>query len=176
MEYITSKAVEIRKDNQSYEVVNFITGKSYKVSEPVVDVLNDYYDKKDIKFIETKLLKYNFSKIDIDNLTDFLIRSEILLDSKRDQTIHVVKHIASTFDVGFKDISKLEKNQIVFLGVPYGNGNPTDNKCKDFPNDFREFSSKFLSLRSNGSNIRYRTISNITNFEKLRLIINNKNR
>jgi len=171
MEYITSRAVEIRKSNQAYELVNFITGKSYKVSEQVVDILKDYNDKKDINYLKSKLLLFNFSKPDIDNLINFLIKSEILLDSKRDQTIHVVKHTSSIFDVGFKDISNLEANNIVFLGVPYGNGNPTDNKCKDFPNDFRNFSSKFLSLKTNGRNVRYRTLSKDTDYTNLKNLI-----
>jgi agmatinase len=174
MEYTTSRAVEVRKTNQAYELVNFITGKCYKVSEQVVDILKDFKEKREINYLESKLLNSNFSQTEIDNLVSFLIRSEILLDSNKDQTIHVVKHTSSAFDVGFKDISKLEADNIVFLGIPFGNGNPTDNKCKDFPDDFREFSTKFLSLRGSGRNIRYRTFSKDTDYNNLQELIQNK--
>lgn len=168
MSYIASKAIQLKPKDTRFEAVNFITGKSYLITDVVREVIEDFRECRELNDIFSKLCARNHSRESVEKLVDFLVRAELIIQQERDHTIHVVKHGKSIFNLGFTELQNLKAGTVAFLGIPYGNGNPTDSRCREFPNSYRDFSSNHVTMRSNLEHLRFETISNEVDFSNLK--------
>lgn len=170
--YIKSDAFKYTSVDGYFEIVNFISGKAFKLSSYIVTLINFCSSKKTIEQLKDKMKEKKIPEDQIDNLINFLIINKIILTDKKDAFCDLIKDSTSCFNLGYTDINKTN-NSITFIGIPFGLGNSIDSRCKDFPQVFRDISTHFFPLNNNSSNIRKASIHSLFNPPKIEVELKN---
>jgi len=151
-QYIRSASCSIHKDDESYQIVNLISGRVYRVSPIFYGLLLFCKKWQSLKDIKKYLKNEGLTEKETVYMVNRLVESKLLLPSMEDMFDEFVKDQYSFFNVGFSDVNKVN-DKITFLGIPFGNGNCVDNRCKDFPMFFRKTTSQSLSIIENIDNL-----------------------
>ncbi len=151
--YVTSKALCYNKVCNGYEIVNFISGKSVKVSEFVKGFL-DYCDspREDV-LVNDFFSRSHVSDDDSNGLMHFLLSHKILVHDDQDALYCVCPVAHTLFGFDACDEILIPTNNIVIAGAPFGLGNSVDIGCKDFPNHVRRYIRSFFGGRKLSKNL-----------------------
>ena len=170
--FVTSKAIKIIPRESHFEVVNFISGKCFRISAPIKFLLDDYSKKQlPLTHIRKRLKQAQHEEQKVNEMIAFLVRNEILAPTHIDQTAQLTRHQTSAFGVEYIDLSKITQSKVAFVGIPYGAGNPKNNLCREFPNKFRDYTSTSMNLHNTYHDLRFETINERINFNPLLKLI-----
>jgi agmatinase len=145
-------------------LIDTISGKKFKVTKEIVDFASSYVYKKTYSQ-QNKLIIDELYKI------QFLIYSEDI--NKITYQLKLQNDPIFGFDYYKKD-DKVKN--IVFVGIPFGNGNYTSNETRKFPDFFRKMcTTQNLLFRNNFDSMNPNFISSFSQYCQNNLKINLNN-
>jgi agmatinase len=138
MIYYKAKYIEIIEKNKGdFLLINEVTLDQFLIKSHLKDLIVSFKDGADIEKCDPTL-KEELS---------FLIEKKILIEESVFGFETYNCQIPNDTYFRLKPLKQEEEkfNKIVFLGIPYGKGNPSDFRTSNFPSTFRTF-SKSISL------------------------------
>lgn len=150
-QYIRSAVFSIQKDGKDYQASNLISGRIYRISTIIYELLVFCNKWQSLSNIIEHLKNGGATEKDIACIVRKLVEAKLLLPLMEDMFDEIVRDQYSFFNVGFSDMNKIN-DKIAFLGIPFGNGNGVDNRCKDFPMYFRKTTSQSMPIIENIDN------------------------
>lgn len=169
--YVKSNAFQKRQIDDNFELINFISGKSFKINAYIMSLLDKCSSKKTFLDIKKTLLTDDFTETQIEDLMSFLVTNKLLLTNGRQAICDIVKQKTSFFDVETKDLKDIKQESVVFIGIPFGQGNDVDSDCKNFPRVFRNATMTYFPIKSQERIIRKESIHNTFNLSNLKRIV-----
>lgn len=171
-----SEAINISRipDSDFFEITNLISGKSFKVDELTLNVL--CVKKSDKVAIHKELTKIGYSSDDANRFIDQMIHSNILQSVRLDEIIEFSHYIHPLFGLNQMDIYKIFNPSICIIGLPFGNGNLVDSRCKHFPRHLRNFTNSIFGNKSIIPYIdtfNFKSISDNLDINNLRKLLSN---
>ncbi len=129
-------------EDESFKIAHIISGRQFVVDQATVEVL-DY-------FKEPQLVKEEELSTDMSKSLKYMIKGGMLveLDKQLQETYHL--KLSNNTLYGFKEYNAgVKEQQVVFIGVPFGSGNPSSSYPKYFPEHLRRYISNH-NLKLNG--------------------------
>lgn len=171
-----SEAIHITPIPESdyFEITNMISGKCFKVDSPTLKVLYTCRNSSDKECIIYELLNVGYSINEANSFFNKMINSNFLLSEDPDKIFEFIHYSHSLFGLRQSDIHKIENNSICIIGLPFGNGNFVDSRCKHFPKHIRIFTNNILGNKSILENIdtfNFKAICEPFDFEKFKNLL-----
>lgn len=171
-----SKATEVSpiKDTNSFELVNLFSGKCFKVDLSTLKLLcacEGYTDKNDL---QSKLMTIGYNYSEAISIATKLLSSNILIRDNINELIELKSYNHTLFGMKSFDMTHVPESSICVVGIPFGNGNAVDNRCKEFPKHIRNFTFNHFGNRdlfANIDNLNYNAISSSFNLQNLKRLI-----
>lgn len=162
----TSPLISVFKEDNSIVTLHHVSGKKHKITGDVNQLLIALIEPQPMKRM-IDIFQNKYSEVEMSKVITELINKEIIV-SELDCGFYVLKPNQRIFGFPeFEPIDGLEKS-VVFLGVPCGTGNHTDNRCKDFPAAIRQYIRASNIQLLKGQNYRdFKSIDAKTNFSNL---------
>ena len=145
IKYIKSRAFKDQFKGGSYEMVNVISGKSFRISTYLHGLLEFCNDWKQKEALEKKMLKYSLDKTQVGLILQNLTNSKMIVSKLSDIFCELVPQHPTFF--GMKNGSLYSgQHNISLIGIPFGCGNDVDARCKDTPRMLRKATNSFFPL------------------------------
>lgn len=145
IKYIKSRAFKSQFKDGSYEMVNVISGKSFRISTYLYDLLEFCRDWRQRETLVNRMLKDSLNQTQVELILQKLINSKMIVSRLSDVFCELVPQLPTFF--GIKNGSLYSKLHNIFLiGIPFGGGNDVDARCKDTPRILRKATSSFFPL------------------------------
>ncbi len=143
--------LKTQREKEHYKITHLISGRQYQVCEDTVNVLN-YFGSPSA--IQTADLSEAMQKS-----VQYLLENGLLIDQESKFKDTFLTHLPSKtiFNVPVYDSQKT--GQLVFLGVPFGGGNPSSPDPKRFPGFLRSFVENY-QINLNEGAINYQCLGN----------------
>lgn len=173
-----SKATDIRqiKGTNNFELVNLFTGKCFKVDMSTLELLRACQGYTNQRELQSKLISIGYNNSEAVVIADKLLSSNILIEDNIDELIELKSYTNTLFGMKSFDFNRIQKSGICVIGVPFGNGNAVDNRCKDFPKHLRTFTFNHFGNKDlfvNIDDLNYNAISSNFDILNLKELINN---
>lgn len=165
--------VPIQESNY-FEITNMISGKCFKVDSATVKVLYGCANKSDKDSIKDQLLHIGYSLNEADTFIQTMINSNFLLSENNEDIIEFTHYNHPLLGIKQLDVYKIINNSICIIGLPFGNGNFVDTRCKCFPSHFRNFTNNLFSYKniiSNINSLNFKSISNYFNINNFTTLV-----
>lgn len=145
IKYKKSFAFKGQLKNGSYEMVNVISGKSFRISAYLHDLLEFCSDWRQRETLVERMLKDSLDKTQVELTLQNLVNSKMIVSKLSDVFCELVPQHPTFF--GIKSGCLYSKqHQISLIGIPFGGGNDVDARCKDAPRTLRKATSSFFPL------------------------------
>lgn len=161
-------------ESDYFEITNMISGKCFKVDSSTLEVLYTCRTKTDKESIRERLLKIGYSINEANSFIEKMIYSNFLISENFDEIIEFNHYSHPLFGLKQSDIHKIENNSICIIGLPFGNGNFVDSRCKHFPKHIRNVTNNILGNKSILTNIdtfNFKAISDFFNFDNFKTLL-----
>lgn len=134
-----SSFVHIKKEGQGYKIINKITGKQFLVDQNAMEVINQFEQP-------TTLEQCGFNESIVASI-HYLVDLGVLVPSSHKAVALNKRQLVSQKLFGVREYNeKIKENNIVFLGIPFGSGNPVSADSWKFPDYLRMFLEKKINL------------------------------
>lgn len=138
--YINSPAFLQSNKDSKIEFVNMISGRAYSLSPFLGEFINFCKEWRSSEDLDSFLSQRDLTNEDKNDILEKLLNNKLLLTNTNDIFVELSRNRMPFFNLGFSSYLKT-KSKTVLLGIPYGNGNSFDNRCKDFPSYLGRLSS-----------------------------------
>ncbi len=145
IKYIKSRAFKDQFKDGSYEMVNVISGKSFRISTYLHDLLEFCNDWKQKEVLEKKMLKDSLDKTQVGLILQNLTNSKMIVPKLSDIFCELVPQLPTFFGMKSGSLYSGQHN-ISLIGIPFGCGNDVDARCKDTPHMLRKATNSFFPL------------------------------
>lgn len=167
---VTSRCLDFAPQaNGRVEITHRLIGKKYVVAGDVYQLL-DSLRQPCPRQQAIASLSERYRLEDVISTFAFLEQHRLLVPPEADETL-VVQPVRN-FLFGLTEYAPTEVHappQVVFCGVPYGNGNPEDSSCRHFPLQLRHYLSRHnVRFTERVDEIDFRFLSSTTDFTPLR--------
>lgn len=136
---VKSSFAKIKKDGDIYRIINKVTGKQFAVDANAIEVINSFNTPKVLE-------DANFSE-GVLNSIRYLVNNGVLVSAGNKIAALNHRQLTAHTLFGVKEYRENQEDKnVVFTGVPFGAGNPVSSETKKFPDFFRLFMEKKLSL------------------------------
>ncbi len=134
-----SSFVKIQKEGKVYRIIHNVSGKQFVVDQKAIDVIN-LFDTP------TTLEECNFDSL-VENSIIFLVNNGVLVPTSNKKAALERRQLVSQKLFGVKEYKPKQKDKnVVFLGVPFGSGNPVSRDTCKFPDYLRAFLDRKLKF------------------------------
>lgn len=145
LKYIRSCAFKALFKDGSYEMVNVISGKTFRISMYLHDLLEFCSDWRQKEILVERMLNDSLDKAQVEQTLQNLVDSKMIVSRLSDVFCELVPQLPTFF--GMKSGSLYGKQRhISLIGIPFGGGNDVDARCKDTPRILRKASNSFFPL------------------------------
>jgi len=142
---IKSPFIRITDNNESPVISNAITGKKISANTKTIELINLFIQATSVDpelFSENSLTTINQ-----------LVKMDILVDINELEYSTYKRTMTSSRIFGAQELnSKSDEANLVFIGVPFGDGNPGSGDTRDFPNLLRKHSASYNLFNQTGQN------------------------
>ena len=139
MKYYTAKYILFqKKQDDTYKLINEVTLDQFLIKKPLKELIESF--KKGQK-IESYL-----NDIKTKDDCQFLISKKVLISEELYKYETYTSQLPRETYFSIKPLLAGEENKIVFHGIPFGKGNPSDFRTSFFPSKFRSFSNMISFL------------------------------
>ena len=137
---VKSPFLSIKRAGKDFKIVNNITGKKFLVDKQAIDVINKFE-------APTLLSECNFNQ-GVEASIHYLVNNGVLVPSNHKIAALNHRQLVSQTLFSVKEYKeKADEKNIVFLGIPFGAGNPVSSDTKKFPDYLRLFLEKKIYLK-----------------------------
>jgi agmatinase len=134
-----SSFVKIQKEGKVYRIIHNVSGKQFVVDKKAIDVIN-LFEKP------TTLEECNFDQL-VENSIIYLVNNGVLVPTTNKKAALNRRQLVAQKLFGVKEYKPNQKDKnVVFLGVPFGGGNPVSRDTYKFPDYLRAFLDRKLKF------------------------------
>jgi agmatinase len=138
MKYYKAKYILFKKKSEdTYKLINEVTLDQFLIKSHLKELIES--------FIEGQEIKNYLNNPKIKDDCHFLIEKKILISEELYKYETYTSQIPKETYFGIRPHMEGLDNKIIFHGIPFGKGNPSDFRTSFFPSKFRSF-SKVISL------------------------------
>lgn len=150
-----SDAINITSIPESnyFEITNIISGKCFKMDAATLKVLYSCKNMSDKNIILGELQDIGYSLNEANSFIQKMIISNILQSGNYDDIIEFEHYRYPLFGIKPIDIHKITNQCVCIVGLPFGNGNFVDARCKCFPKHIRNFTKNIFGNKSIAKNL-----------------------
>jgi agmatinase len=163
----TSACISFTQRGSCHEVVHRLNGRRYLVTQEVKSIL-DTCRKPAVRGEFVSKWKSDYGTDTVENMISYLLDKNLLVESDADETYCITAVNNRLY--GFPQYLPGDglPGQVVFCGIPFGMGNSSDEQCKRFPLQIRQYLAELqIQLKPGDARKEFNFISSQDSFDTL---------